>query len=122
MNIDKAIKKDLKNDGEVYKIPQFIAISDPTLVYAAYINDTLKNMDNAQVDKMADILGLQGGHDRVNLGITNLREIKFQNEYDRFKVTNVIPVAPLIATTETLFTISTYNGKMLIAETKMRKM
>ena len=122
VNIDKAIKKDLKNDGEVYKIPQFIAISDPTLVYAAYINDTLKNMENAQVDKMADILGLQGGHDRVNLGITNLREITFPSVYNKFKITNVIPVAPLIATTEALFTISTYNGRMLIAETKMRKM
>lgn len=122
VNIDKAIKKDLKNDGETYKIPQFIAISDPTLVYAAYINDTLKNMENAQVDKMADILGLQGGSDRINLGITNLREITFPSVYNRFKITSVMPVAPMIATTETLFTISTYNGKMLIAETKMRKM
>ena len=75
----------MKNDGEVYKIPQFIAISDPTLVYAAYINDTLKNMENAQVDKMADILGLQGGHDRVNLGITNLREITLPSVYNKFK-------------------------------------
>lgn len=120
--IDKAIKKDLKNDGEVYKIPQFIAISDPTLVYAAYINDVFKNMENAQVDRMADILGLQGGHDRVNLGITNLREITFATDYSRFKVTRVVPVAPLIATTEALFTISTFKGKMLIAETKVRKM
>ncbi len=120
--IDKAIKKDLKDNGEVYKIPQFIAISDPTLVCAAYINDVLKNMESAQVDKMADILGLQGGNDRVNLGITNLREITFPTDYARFKVTGVIPVAPLIATTENLFTISTFNGKMLIAETKVRKM
>ena len=122
VNIDKAIKKDLKNDGEVYKIPQFIAISDHTLVYAAYINNTLKNMESAQVDKMADILGLEGGHDRVNLGITNLREIIFPSDYKRFRVTNVIPVAPCIATTENIFTISTFNGKMLIAETKIRKM
>lgn len=121
VNIDKAIKKDLKSDGEVYKIPQFIAISDPTLVCAAYINDVLKNMDSAQVDRMADILGLQGGHDRVNLGITNLREITFSSDYKRFKVTCVTPVAPCIATTENIFTISTFNGKMLIAETKIRK-
>lgn len=122
VNIDKAIKKDLKNDGEVYKIPQFIAISDHTLVYAAYINNTLKNIESAQVDRMADILGLEGGNDRVNLGITNLREITFPSDYSRFRVTRVIPVAPLIATTENLFTISTYHGKMLIAETKVRKM
>ena len=122
VNIDKAIKKDLKNEGEVYKIPQFIAISDPTLVYAAYINDTLKNMESAQVNRMADILGLQGGKDRVNLGITNIREIRFPSAYNRFKIINVIPVAPRIATTENIFTISTFHGKMLIAETKIRKM
>lgn len=120
--IDKAIKKDLKDDGEVYKIPQFIAISDPTLVCAAYVNDVLKNIESPQVEKMADILGLQGGHDRVNLGITNLREIIFPSDYNSFKVTNVIPVAPCIGTTENIFTISTFNGKMLIAETKIRKM
>ena len=79
-------------------------------------------MESAQVDKMADILGLEGGHDRVNLGITNLREITFPSDYNRFQVTRVIPVAPLIATTENIFTISTFNGKMLIAETKIRKM
>ena len=122
VNIDKAIKKDLKNDGEVYKIPQFIAISDPTLVCAAYVNDVLKNIDSPQVERMADILGLQGGHDRVNLGITNLREITFPSDYSRFQVTNVTPVAPCIATTEHIFTISTFNGKMLIAETKMKKL
>ena len=120
VNIDKAIKKDLKNDGEVYRIPQFTAISDPTLVYAAYINNVLKNIESIRVHRMADILGLSG-NDRCDLGITNLREITFPADYDRFKITKVVPVAPLIATTENLFTISTYNGKMLIAETKTEK-
>ena len=121
VNIDKAIKKDLKNDGEVYRIPQFVAISDPTLVYAAYINTVMKKVESTRADRMAEILGLYGD-DRCDLGITNLREITFPTDYNRFKITKVIPVAPLIATTENLFTISTYNGKMLIAETKVRKM
>lgn len=119
--IDKAIKKDLKNEGEVYRIPQFVAISDPTLVCAAYIHNVMRNIEGTRVNRMSEILGLYG-NDRVDLGITNLREITYPNDYDRFKVTNVVPIAPLIATTEHLFTISTYNGKMMIAETKVRKM
>ena len=121
VNIDKAIKKDLKNDGEVYRIPQFVAISDPTLVYAAYINTVMKKVESTRADRMAEILGLYGD-DRCDLGITNLREITFPTDYNRFKITKVIPVAPLIATTENLFTISTYNGKMLIAESKIKQM
>lgn len=119
--IDKAIKKDLKNEGEVYRIPQFVAISDPTLVCAAYIHNVMRNIEGTRVNRMSEILGLYG-NDRVDLGITNLREITYPNDYDRFKVTNVVPIAPLIATTEHLFTISTYNGRMMIAETKVRKM
>ncbi len=119
--IDKAINKELKDIGAIYRIPQFVAISDPTLIYAAYRNTVMKDSESKRVGKMSEILGLYGDV-RVDLGITNLREIKLSNDYDRFKVINVVPVAPLIATTENLFTISTYNGKMLIAETKMRKM
>lgn len=121
VKVDQAIKKDLKDEGEVYRIPQFIAILDPTLIYAAYINNILKNIESPIADRIAEILGLHGD-DRVNLGITNLREITFPSDYKRFKIARVIPVAPLIATTQNIFTLSTYNGKMLIAETKVRKM
>lgn len=116
--VEKAIKKDLKDEGEVYRIPQFIAISDPTLVYAAYLHNVYKDSESPRVDRMANILGLYG-NDRCNLGITNLKEIVFP-QYNGFRITRVIPVAPLIATTENLFTISTFEGRMLIAETKVR--
>lgn len=118
--IDKAIKKDVKNEGVIYRIPQFIAISDASLIDAAYLHNVYRNSKSNCVDRMATILGLYGDK-RVNLGITNIREITFSGNYKRFKIKNVIPVAPLIATTENIFTISTYNGKMLIAETKVRK-
>lgn len=118
--IDKAIKKDVKNEGVIYRIPQFIAISDASLIDAAYLHNVYRNSKSNCVDKMATVLGLYGDK-RVNLGITNIREITFSGNYKRFKIKKVIPVAPLIATTENIFTISTYNGKMLIAETKVRK-
>jgi len=119
VKINKVITKELKDEGVVYRIPQFVAISDPTLIYAAYLHNIKRDSTSKQVDRMATILGLYG-KDRCDLGVTNLREIRFSSEYERFKITRVIPFAPLIATTEHLFTISTYNGKMLIIETKLR--
>ncbi len=120
VNINETIKKELSSEGAVYRIPQFVAYTDPTLLEAGYIQNVIK-FESKPVDSMARILGLYGD-ERYELGITNLKEITLPSDYDRFKVTGVIPVAPLIATTEKVFTISTYNGKMLIAESKIKQM
>ncbi len=119
VKINKIITKELRDEGVVYRIPQFVSVSDPTLIYAAYLHNVKRDSTSRYVDKMANILGLYG-NDRCDLGVTNLREVRFSTEYERFKITKVIPFAPLIATTEHLFTISTFNGKMLIIETKLR--
>ncbi|MBP3325234.1 MAG: hypothetical protein J6L77_02290 [Coprococcus sp.] len=117
--INETIKKELTSEGAIYRIPQFVAYTDPTLLEAGYIQNVIK-FESSPVDSMARVLGLYGD-ERYELGITNLKEITFPSDYDRFKVTGVIPVAPLIATTEKVFTISTYNGKMLIAENKVKQ-
>lgn len=120
VNIDKTIKKELSSKGAVYRIPQFVAITDPTLLEAAYIQNVI-GYESKNVDSMARILGLYGD-ERYQLGVTNVKEITFSSDYDRFKIISAMPIAPLIATTETVFTISTYNGKLTIAETKIKKM
>lgn len=119
LNINETIKKELSSEGAVYRIPQFVAYTDPTLLEAGYIQNVI-GYESKPVDSMARILGLYGD-ERYELGITNLKEIVFPADYDRFKITGVIPVAPLIATTEKVFTISTYAGKMLIAENKIKQ-
>lgn len=119
VSIDKDIKKEIGSEGAVYRIPQFVAYTDPALLEAAYYQNVLP-LESKNVDTMARILGLYGA-ERCQLGITNLREVKFPSDYDRFKVTRVIPVAPLIATTERIFTISTYQEKMLIVESKIKQ-
>lgn len=120
VNINATIKKELTSEGAVYRIPQFVAYTDPTLLEAGYIQNVI-GYESKPVDSMARVLGLYGD-ERYYLGVTNLKEITFPSDYDRFKVTGVVPVAPLIATTEKVFTISTYNGKMLIAENKIKQM
>ncbi len=120
VTINQTLKKELTCESSVYRIPQFVAVTDPTLLEAGYIQNVI-GYESKNVDSMARILGLYGA-ERYELGVTNLKEIKFSYDYDRFKVTKVIPVAPLIATTETVFTVSTYNGKMLIAESRIKTM
>lgn len=120
VEVDKEIRKTLKSEGAIYHIPQFVALTDPTLLYAGYIQHVLHD-ENKLADRMRRILGLYG-EERTELGVTNLKEIVFPTDYDRFKVVRVIPVAPCISTAENVFTISTYQGKMLIADSKIIKM
>ncbi len=116
--IDKDVKKEVTSEGAVYRTPQFVARTDPSLLEMAYYHGVFP-YENKRVDIMARILGLYGP-ERCQLGITNLREIKFPSDYDRFKVTKVTPVAPLLITTEKIFTISTYQGKMQIIESRIK--
>lgn len=119
VKIDKLIKKNLNNERAVYHVPQFVALSDPTHLDAAYMQH-VTGFENSCVDTMRSVLGLYGAR-RTELGVTNLGVISIPPDYDRFKVTRIIPVAPCIATAEKVFTISTYNGKMLIANAYIEK-
>ena len=56
------------------------------------------------------------GKDRTRLGVTNLGVLSIAKDYDTFKITKIIPIAPNVATSEKVITISTYDGKMLIAD------
>ncbi len=116
--IDKAIKKEYQNDKKVYYIPQFMALTEPTLLDAAYIQHWL-GYESAVADVMRRVLGLYGDTG-IQLGVTNLGVVKIPAEYEGFKITKIIPVAPRIATSQRLITISTYNGKMLIADNKIK--
>ena len=117
--VNKILKNALQNDGSIYYIPQFVAFSDPTLLDAAYLQNCMGNECKA-ADTMRKVLGLYG-EERIILGVTNLGVVSIPADYEKFKVTRVIPVAPHIATSETVFTISTFNGRMLIAENNIAK-
>lgn len=118
VNIDKIIRKEVKNSRSIYHVPQFVALSDPTLLYAAYSQHVFGN-ENSFADSMRRILGLYGER-RTELGVSNLGVISIPSDYDRFKITRIVPVAPCILTAEKVFTISTYNGKMLIANSYIK--
>lgn len=117
--MDKILRKRIKNIGCVYYIPQFVAISSVTNMYAAYV-ELFSEYENSFAHRMGAILGLFGD-ERTRLGVTNLGVLSIPTDYDGFKITNIIPVAPCIATSEKVVTVSTFNGRMLIADAKIVK-
>lgn len=116
VRINKYLVKEIKNTRSVYYIPQFIAYSEGTLIDAAYVQQYM-GYESRRADRMRQILGLYGAG-RTKLGVTNLGIVSISGECDRFKIKKLIPVAPCVATSERVITISTFKGKMLIAESK----
>jgi len=114
VKINKILQKQIKNIRSVYYIPQFIALSDGALVDAALAQQFI-GYESSRADRMRQILGLYG-KDRTRLGVTNLGVLSIAKDYDTFKITKIIPIAPNVATSEKVITISTFDGKMLIAD------
>ncbi|MBQ8040775.1 MAG: hypothetical protein IJ274_13085 [Lachnospiraceae bacterium] len=119
VKINKILTKEIKNIRSVYYIPQFISLSEGTLIDASYVQHFV-GYESERADRMRQILGLYG-KDRTRLGVTNLGVLSIPTEYGKFKITNIIPVAPCVATSEKVVTVSTFNGKMLIANSKIVK-
>ena len=114
VRIDKILQKQIKNIRSVYYIPQFIALSDGALIDAALAQQFL-GYESSRADRMRQILGLYG-NDRTILGVTNLGVLSIKKDYEKFKITKIIPIAPNVATSEKVITISTYDGKMLVSD------
>jgi len=117
VKINKILVKEIKNPRSVYYIPQFIAYSDGTLIDASFVQQYL-GYESERADRMRQILGLYGAG-RTRLGVTNLGVVSIRGECDKFKIKKLIPVAPCVATSEKVVTISTFKGKMLIADSKI---
>lgn len=117
VKINKILAKEIKNHRSVYYIPQFIAYSEGTLIDASFVQHYL-GYESERADRMRQILGLYGTG-RTKLGVTNLGVVSILGENDKFKITKLIPVAPCVATSEKVITVSTFKGKMLIADSKI---
>ncbi|MBR2046045.1 MAG: hypothetical protein IJ958_07915, partial [Agathobacter sp.] len=119
VNINKVLKKEITNIHTVYYIPQFVALSDGALIDASLAQQFI-GFESSRADRMRQILGLYG-KDRTKLGVTNLGVISIPREYNGFVIKNIIPIAPNVATSEKVITVSTFKGKMLIADSSIVK-
>lgn len=119
VKINKIIRQRIENKRTVYYIPQFVAYSEGTLIDASFLQHFV-GYESERADRMRQILGLYG-EGRTKLGVTNLGVLSIPREYDGFKITNIIPIAPNVATSEKVITVSTFNGKMLVADSSIVK-
>lgn len=118
--IDQEIKKMVRDEKAKYHIAQFLSVTDPTLVDGSLMHYVL-GYENGTAKYVAGLIGYIGDN-RINLGVSNMKELPIPSEYNRFKITDIIPVSPSILSAERVLGISTYHGRMIIAESRIEEM
>ena len=113
------IREGLASEPMRYHIPQFVAILDPTLMDAAVAHYVL-GFDNEAARKASHIIGYTS-HLGTDVGITNLGVLDVKTQYGDYRITNMIGIPPHVSATRRVVSIYTYNGKMTITDTKVKK-
>ena len=57
----------------------------------------------------------------TDVGITNLGVLDVKTQYGDYRITNMIGIPPQVSATRRVVSIYTYNGKMTITDTKVKK-
>ena len=113
------IREGLASEPMRYHIPQFVAILDPTLMDAAVAYYVL-GFDNEAARKAAYVIGYTSSLG-TDVGITNLGVLDVKQQYGDYRITNMIGIPPHVSATRRVVSIYTYNGKMTITDTKVKK-
>lgn len=113
------IREGLDSEPMRYHIPQFVAILDPTLMDAAVAHYVL-GFDNEAARKASYIIGYTSKLG-TDVGITNLGVLDVRNQYGDYRITNMIGIPPHVSATRRVVSVYTYNGKMTITDTKVKK-
>lgn len=115
--VNREIRRQIKSEGARYHISQFLAITDPTLVDAALMYYLL-GYDSHIAKVMAGIIGYEGDTG-TDLGVSNMKEVKIPSDWGRFQITGFIPISPSILTAKKVLGVSSYHGKLLVAESRI---
>ena len=113
------LKEGIASEPKKYHIPQFVAILDPTLMDAAVAHFVL-GYDNEAARKASYVIGYTS-HLGTDVGITNLGVLDVKTQYGEYRITNMIGIPPQVSATRRVVSIYTYNGKMTITDTKVKK-
>ena len=62
-----------------------------------------------------------GRYNTAVLGITNLGVLDVKTQYGDYRITNMIGIPPHVSATRRVISVYTYNGKMTITDTKVKK-
>ena len=113
------IREGLASEPMRYHIPQFVAILDPTLMDAAVAHFVL-GFDSEAARKASYVIGYTSELG-TDVGITNLGVLDVKTQYGDYRITNMIGIPPQVSATRRVVSIYTYNGKMTITDTKVKK-
>ena len=113
------IREGLDSEPMRYHIPQFVAILDPTLMDAAVAHFVL-GFDNEAARKASHVIGYTSNLG-TDVGITNLGVLDVKTQYGDYRITNMIGIPPHVSATRRVISIYTYNGKMTITDTKVKR-
>ena len=69
---------------------------------------------------LAELIGYSGKR-KTHLTVTNLKNIEVDKDYGRFQVKSVAAIAPTMSAGNNVICIGSFDGKMTIAYTKMKK-
>lgn len=115
----QVLREGIASEPKKYHIPQFVAILDPTLMDAAVAHFVL-GFENEAARKASYIIGYTS-HLGTDVGITNLGVLDVKTQYGDYRITNMIGIPPQVSATRRVISIYTYNGKMTITDTKVKK-
>ena len=113
------IQEGLASEPMRYHIPQFVAILDPTLMDAAVAHYVL-GFETEAARKASHVIGYTSNLG-TDVGITNLGVLDVKTQYGDYRITNMIGIPPHVSATRRVISIYTYNGKMTITDTKVKK-
>lgn len=114
------LREGIASEPMRYHIPQFVAILDPTLMDAAVAHFVL-GFDNEAARKASYIIGYTSKLG-TDVGITNLGVLDVKHQYGDYRITNMIGIPPHVSATRRVISVYTYNGKMTITDTKVKKL
>lgn len=114
------LREGIASEPMRYHIPQFVAILDPTLMDAA-VAYYVMGFDNEAARKASYIIGYTSKLG-TDVGITNLGVLDVKHQYGDYRITNMIGIPPHVSATRRVISVYTYNGKMTITDTKVKKL
>ena len=92
---------------------------EPTLLDSSLMY-TFCGYQNKVSKLVAELIGYSGKR-KTHLTVTNLTNLEIEQDYGKFQVKNVAAIAPTMSAGKNVICIGTFDGKMTIAYTKMKK-
>ena len=92
--IDRAMKKKLSDENYKYLVLRFMSAFEPTLVDAVNL-EFAGYFHSKSTEKLAKILGY--GQNTKDLSITNLTRVDIPTDYEKYRLTDLIFVPPVVS-------------------------